>query len=106
MRRIFLALAVALAYAPLGAQSFLPNTQAQQAELDQLLRIDRPELVKVVSWAASNGDRSENGDYIYGKRRLREMDRRIRFLIKRLESATRRTASGRTLFSAASGAQQ
>jgi len=57
-------------------------------ELDHLLRVDRPEVVSVVSWAASNGDRSENGDYIYGKRRLREIDRRIRFLIKRLESAT------------------
>ncbi|MDQ7990922.1 MAG: transcription elongation factor GreB [Candidatus Dactylopiibacterium sp.] len=59
-----------------------------KAELDQLVRVDRPEVVSVVSWAASNGDRSENGDYIYGKRRLREIDRRIRFLIKRLESAT------------------
>jgi transcription elongation factor GreB len=55
--------------------------------LKQLLTVDRPELVKVISWAASNGDRSENGDYIYGKRRLREMDRRIRFLTKRLEAA-------------------
>jgi len=59
-----------------------------KAELDHLLRTERPEVVSVVSWAASNGDRSENGDYIYGKRRLREIDRRIRFLIKRLESAT------------------
>lgn len=59
-----------------------------KAELDQLVRVERPEVVSVVSWAASNGDRSENGDYIYGKRRLREIDRRIRFLIKRLESAT------------------
>ncbi|MCL2656957.1 MAG: transcription elongation factor GreB [Betaproteobacteria bacterium] len=58
-----------------------------KAELDKLLKIDRPEMVKVVAWAASNGDRSENADYIYGKKRLREMDRRIRFLIKRLESA-------------------
>jgi transcription elongation factor GreB len=57
-------------------------------ELDHLLRTERPEVVSIVSWAASNGDRSENGDYIYGKRRLREIDRRIRFLIKRLESAT------------------
>ncbi len=57
-------------------------------ELDRLVRVERPEVVSVVSWAASNGDRSENGDYIYGKRRLREIDRRIRFLIKRLESAT------------------
>ena len=56
-------------------------------ELLQLLNLDRPEIVKVVHWAASNGDRSENGDYIYGKKRLREIDRRIRFLNKRLESA-------------------
>jgi transcription elongation factor GreB len=56
-------------------------------ELKQLLNVERPELVKVVGWAASNGDRSENGDYIYGKRRLREIDRRIRFLTKRLEAA-------------------
>ncbi len=58
-----------------------------KAELKKLLHEDRPELVKVISWAASNGDRSENGDYIYGKRRLREIDRRIRFLSKRLEAA-------------------
>lgn len=57
-------------------------------ELDHLVRVERPEVVSIVSWAASNGDRSENGDYIYGKRRLREIDRRIRFLIKRLEAAT------------------
>src|SRR5438045_5088012 len=52
-----------------------------------LLDKERPELVKVVAWAASNGDRSENADYIYGKRRLREIDRRIRFLTKRLDAA-------------------
>jgi transcription elongation factor GreB len=56
-------------------------------ELHQLLNVARPELVKVVSWAASNGDRSENGDYIYGKRKLREIDRRIRFLTQRLEAS-------------------
>jgi transcription elongation factor GreB len=56
-------------------------------ELLQLLDIDRPEVVKIVHWAASNGDRSENGDYIYGKKRLREIDRRIRFLNQRLEHA-------------------
>ncbi len=56
-------------------------------ELTRLLNEDRPELVKVIAWAASNGDRSENADYIYGKRRLREIDRRIRFLGKRLEIA-------------------
>ena len=56
-------------------------------ELVQLLDVERPELVKVVAWAASNGDRSENGDYLYGKKRLREIDRRIRYLTKRLEEA-------------------
>jgi transcription elongation factor GreB len=56
-------------------------------ELMDLLNAERPELVKVVSWAASNGDRSENGDYIYGKKRLREIDRRIRYLTKRLGTA-------------------
>ncbi len=56
-------------------------------ELLQLLNSDRPEAVRTVSWAASNGDRSENGDYIYGKKRLREIDRRIRFLTKRLDVA-------------------
>ena len=58
-----------------------------KSELLQLLNLDRPEVVKVVHWAASNGDRSENGDYIYGKKRLREIDRRIRFLNQRLEFA-------------------
>src|SRR5690242_11061668 len=58
-----------------------------KAELKKILYEERPELVKVISWAASNGDRSENGDYIYGKRKLRELDRRIRFLTKRLEAA-------------------
>ena len=56
-------------------------------ELRQLSRVERPRVVEVVSWAAGNGDRSENGDYIYGKRRLREIDRHIRFLRKRLEIA-------------------
>lgn len=59
-----------------------------QAELRTLLYEERPKVVEVVSWAAGNGDRSENGDYIYGKRRLREIDRRVRHLTKRLESAT------------------
>lgn len=58
-----------------------------RSELKQLLEVTRPEVVRTVSWAASNGDRSENADYIYGKRRLREIDRRIRFLTKRLEAA-------------------
>jgi transcription elongation factor GreB len=60
---------------------------AIRAELLQLIDVARPEVVRVVSWAASNGDRSENGDYIYGKRRLREIDRRIRFLTRRLDIA-------------------
>src|SRR5258707_10005414 len=56
-------------------------------ELNTLLRQERPEVVKVVTWAAGNGDRSENGDYIYGKKRLREIDRRVRYLSKRLANA-------------------
>jgi len=56
-------------------------------EFDRLWKVERPEVVKIVSWAASNGDRSENGDYIYGKRRLREIDRRLRFLSRRLDNA-------------------
>ena len=58
-----------------------------RAELLDLIDAERPKVVEIVHWAASNGDRSENGDYIYGKKRLREIDRRIRFLMKRLESA-------------------
>lgn len=60
---------------------------ALRSELGELVERERPEVVRVVAWAASNGDRSENGDYIYGKKRLREIDRRIRFLMKRLENA-------------------
>lgn len=56
-------------------------------ELEYLVKTERPKIVEIVSWAASNGDRSENGDYLYGKKRLREIDRRIRFLMKRLENA-------------------
>jgi transcription elongation factor GreB len=56
-------------------------------ELDMLVSKERPELVATVAWAAGNGDRSENGDYIYGKKRLREIDRRIRFLVRRLDTA-------------------
>ena len=56
-------------------------------EFDQLWKVERPALVKTITWAASNGDRSENGDYIYGKKRLREIDRRIRFLTRRLDIA-------------------
>ena len=58
-----------------------------KTELTKLLDAERPELVKTIQWAASNGDRSENGDYIYGKKRLREIDRRIHYLNKRLDSA-------------------
>ena len=58
-----------------------------KAEFSQLWENERPELVKTIAWAASNGDRSENGDYIYGKKRLREIDRRLRYLSKRLDSA-------------------
>ena len=58
-----------------------------QNELNQLTRVERPEVTKTVAWAAGNGDRSENADYIYGKKRLREIDRRVRFLSKRIEIA-------------------
>jgi transcription elongation factor GreB len=57
------------------------------AELDRLMKVERPRVVEIVHWAAGNGDRSENADYQYGKRRLREIDRRARFLLKRLEGA-------------------
>ena len=74
---------------PAGARNYMtPGTFARmREELDRLVHKDRPELVATIAWAASNGDRSENGDYIYGKRRLREIDRRIRFLIRRLDVA-------------------
>jgi len=58
-----------------------------EAEFKQLNNVERPKIVEIVSWAAGNGDRSENGDYIYGKKRLREIDRRLRFLMKRMEIA-------------------
>jgi len=60
---------------------------AIEAEFQELLKVERPALVKVVSWAAGNGDRSENGDYIYGKRRLRQIDSRLRFLMQRMDLA-------------------
>ncbi|MBN8442734.1 MAG: transcription elongation factor GreB [Thauera sp.] len=74
---------------PPGSKNYMTRRgyDTLRAELDQLVRIERPKVVETVAWAAGNGDRSENGDYIYGKRRLREIDRRIRFLIKRIESA-------------------
>ena len=82
---------------PPGAKNYIsPAGYARlDAERRQLVQVERPEVVKVVAWAASNGDRSENGDYIYGKRRLREIDRRLRFLIKRLENAEIVDAAGR-----------
>ena len=82
--------AAALALAiPAGAKNYITPAGYQRIkdELLHLIDIDRPEVVKIVHWAASNGDRSENGDYIYGKRRLREIDRRIRFLTKRMDLA-------------------
>ena len=74
---------------PQGARNYItPGGYARiRDELDQLLRVERPHVVEVVQWAASNGDRSENGDYLYGKKRLREIDRRIRFLTRRLDLA-------------------
>lgn len=74
---------------PAGAKNYIrpQGLAALRDELRFLLKIERPKVVEVVSWAAGNGDRSENGDYLYGKKRLREIDRRIRFLTKRSESA-------------------
>jgi transcription elongation factor GreB len=74
---------------PAGSKNYMtPGGYARlRAELLQLMDDERPKVVEAVHWAAKNGDRSENGDYIYGKKRLREIDRRIRFLTKRLEIA-------------------
>ena len=74
---------------PAGLKNYITPAGYQRLkdEALHLLNKERPELVKVIHWAASNGDRSENGDYIYGKRRLREIDKRIRFLTKRLDIA-------------------
>jgi transcription elongation factor GreB len=74
---------------PVGSKNYMtPAGHARlQAEFSHLVKIERPQVVNVVSWAAGNGDRSENGDYIYGKKRLREIDRRLRFLTKRLDHA-------------------
>jgi transcription elongation factor GreB len=82
---------------PAGGRNYItPEGYARlEAELRQLSEVERPQVVETVSWAASNGDRSENGDYIYGKKRLREIDRRVRFLIKRLESAVIVRSAGR-----------
>lgn len=74
---------------PAGSRNYMtPGGFARlRRELDALVSRERPELVATVAWAAGNGDRSENGDYIYGKKRLREIDRRIRFLVRRLDNA-------------------
>ncbi len=74
---------------PPGLKNYITPAGYQRLkdELDRLWKVERPALVKTITWAASNGDRSENGDYIYGKKRLREIDRRIRFLSKRLDNA-------------------
>ena len=74
---------------PPGSRNYItPAGHARlKDELEHLVKRERPHIVEIVAWAASNGDRSENGDYIYGKRRLREIDRRIRFLSKRLDIA-------------------
>ncbi len=76
-----------------------------KAEYDQLLGSERPKLVDVIAWAAGNGDRSENGDYIYGRKRLREIDRRLGFLAKRMKAArvvdpAAQTERGRAWFGA------
>lgn len=92
---------------PLGVKNYITPGGHKKlvAELEQLWKIERPVLVNTITWAASNGDRSENGDYIYGKRRLREIDRRVRFLHKRLEQAevvdpARRSACDQVFFGA------
>lgn len=74
---------------PQGSKNYMTPAgyRRMKSELKQLVEVERPQVTQTVSWAASNGDRSENGDYIYGKRRLREIDRRIRYLMKRLDNA-------------------
>ena len=80
---------VAASALPPGTRNYLTpeGYKRLREELMTLLDVERPKVVEVVSWAAKNGDRSENGDYLYGKKRLREIDRRIRFLTKRLDIA-------------------
>jgi transcription elongation factor GreB len=79
-----------------GKNYITPQGYARlESELRALVEVERPEVVKTVAWAASLGDRSENADYLYAKKRLREIDRRVRFLIKRLESAEIVRSSGR-----------
>lgn len=74
---------------PAGTKNYVTPAghAALREEFERLVKVERPQLAQVVAWAASNGDRSENGDYIYGKKKLREMDRRIRYLTKRLDNA-------------------
>jgi len=88
---------------PPGSKNYMTPAgyRRMKEELLHLLDVERPQVVSTVAWAASNGDRSENGDYIYGKKRLREIDRRIRFLTRRLDAAevvdpATRTAQGQT----------
>ena len=95
---------------PISAKNYMtPQGFARlREELNQLMRKERPEVVQVVSWAAANGDRSENGDYIYGKKRLREIDRRVRYLSKRLANAevvdpARRARTDQVFFGATVG---
>lgn len=80
---------LALPALPAGSRNYITpqGYHRLRAELFNLIDAERPKVVEIVHWAASNGDRSENGDYLYGKKRLREIDRRIRFLTKRLEIA-------------------
>ena len=92
---------------PAGVKNYITpeGLRRLQDELRELLNTERPKMVEVVSWAAGNGDRSENGDYLYGKKRLREIDRRVRFLSKRLEIASvvdpaRQTLRDRVFFGA------
>ncbi len=74
---------------PPGAKNYVTPTghRALREEFERLVKLERPQLVQTVAWAAANGDRSENADYLYGKKKLREMDRRIRYLSKRLDNA-------------------
>ena len=92
---------------PAGGKNYISAAgfSRLRAELRELVEVERPEVVKTVAWAASNGDRSENGDYIYGKKRLREIDRRVRFLIKRLEAAEVVHSGGRETDQVFFGAQ-
>ena len=85
---------------PAGTKNYMTAAgfDALRQEFRDLLHVERPKIVEVVSWAAGNGDRSENGDYLYGKKKLREIDRRVRFLSKRLEIAEVVDPKARTNF--------